>query len=75
MANDAKKATNKAAAAVAALAWRTGGYDLFLPYLLIRVLAVFTVFIGVSVLYSVRAHMFRYLYELRTVNAMLMIYF
>ena len=79
MANDAaakKKATNeaKAAAAVAALAWPTGGYDSFIPYLLIHVLAVYMLFIDVSVLCTVRASMLRYRYEMHTVFAMFTAY-
>ena len=54
MADDAaakKKATDdaEAAAAAAALAWPTGGYDSFIPYLLGHVLAVYMLFIDGSV--------------------------
>lgn len=75
-----KKATDdaKAAAAAAASAWPTGGYDLFIPhlpvYVLIHVLAVYVLFIDVSVLCTVRAHMLRYWYEMHTVFAMFTIY-
>ena len=74
MADDAdakKKAIDaEAAAAAAALAWPTGGYDLFIPSLLIHVLAVYMMFIDVSVLCTVCAHMLRYRYEMHTVFAM-----
>jgi hypothetical protein len=71
-----KKAADdaEAAAAAAALAWPTGGYDSFIPYLLVHVLAIYAVFIDVSVLCTIRAHMLRYRYELDTVIAMLIIY-
>ena len=38
-----KKATDdaEAAAAAAALAWPTGGYDMFIPHLLMLVLAIY----------------------------------
>ena len=62
------------AVAAAALTWPTGGYDSFIPYLLVHVLAVYMVFIDVSVLCTVRAHMLRYRYEMHTVFAMLIIY-
>ena len=55
MADDAaakKKATDdaKATAAAAALAWPTGGYDLFIPRLLGLVLAVYVLLIDGSLL-------------------------
>ena len=76
MADDAaakKKATDDAevAAASAALAWPTGGYDLFIPRLLVPVLAVYVLLIGGSLLCSVRASMLRYRYEMHTFYAML----
>jgi hypothetical protein len=49
----------KAAAATAALAWLTGGYDSFIPYLLIHVLAIY---------------MLRYRYEIHTIFAMFTAY-
>ena len=57
-----KKASTdtEAAPAAAALAWPTGGYDSFIPYLLVHVLAVYMLFIDVSVLCNVRAHMLMY---------------
>ena len=71
-----KKATDdaEAAAAAAALAWPTEGYDLFIPRLLVHVLAVYMLFIDVSVLCIVHAHMLRYRYEMHTVFVMLIIY-
>ena len=79
MADDAaakKKATDDAGAAAAAvaLAWPTGGYDLFIPHLLVHMLAVYVVFINISILCIVRAHMFRYRYELHIVIVMLTVY-
>ena len=49
MADDAaakKKASAdaEAAAAAAALAWPTGGYDSFIPYLLVQALAIYMLF-------------------------------
>jgi hypothetical protein len=64
----------EAAAAAAALAWPTGGYDSFIPYMLVHVLAVYMLFIDVLVLCTVRAHMLRFRYEMHTVFAMLIIY-
>lgn len=79
MADDAaakKKASAhaEAAAAAAALAWPTGGYDSFIPYLPVHVLAVYMLFIDVSVVCTVRAHMLRYRYEMHTVFTILTIY-
>ena len=79
MAGDAaarKKATSdaKAATAAAALAWPTGGYDLFIPRLLVLVLAVYVLLIDGSLLCSVRASMLRYRYEMHTVFAILTVY-
>ena len=76
MADDAaarKKATDDAevAAASAALAWPTEGYDLFIPRLRMHVLVVYMLFIYVSVLCTVCAHMLRYWYESHTVFAIL----
>ena len=51
--NAAKKKASvdaEAAAATAALAWPTGGYDSFIPYLLVHVLAVRMLFIDVLIL-------------------------
>ena len=71
-----KKATDDAedAAATAALAWPTGGYDLFIPRLLILILAVYVLLIEGSILCSARASMLRYRYEMHTFYAMLTIY-
>ena len=77
MADDAaakKKASAEAAAAAAALAGPTGGYDSFIPYLLVHGLAVYMLFIDVSVLCTVCAHMLRYRYEMHTIFAMLIVY-
>ena len=80
MANDEvakKKAsalTKAAPAAAAALAWPTGGYNSFIPYLLVHVLAVYMLFIDVSSLCTVHASMLRYRYELHTVIAMFTAY-
>ena len=59
------------AATAAALAWPTGGYDSFIPCLLVHVLAVYMLFIDCSVLCTVCAHMLRYWYESHTVFAIL----
>ena len=81
MADDAatkKKATDDAeaaaAAATTALAWPTGGYDLFIPRLLVLMLAVYVLLIDGSILRSVRANMLRYRYEMHTFYAMLTVY-
>ena len=79
MADDAaakKKATDdaEAAAAAAALAWPTGGYDLFIPCLLVLMLAVYVLLIEGSILCSVPASMLRYRYEIHTIYAMLAVY-
>ena len=74
MADDeaAKKASvdAEAAAATTVLAWLIGGYDTFIPYLLIHVLDVYMLFIDVLILCTVCAHMLRYRYEMHTVFAM-----
>lgn len=64
----------EAAATAVPLAWPTGGYDSFIPYLLVHVLVVYMMFIDVSVLCTVRAHMLTYRYEMHTVFAMLTVY-
>ena len=79
MADDAaskKKATDdaEAAAVAAALAWPTGGYDLFIPRLLVLMLAVYVLLIEGSILCHVRASMLRYRYEMHTFYAMLIVY-
>ena len=79
MADDAaskKKARNdaEAAAVAAALAWPTGGYDLFIPRLLVFMLAVYVLLIEGSVLCSARASMLRYRCEMHTFYAMLTVY-
>ena len=76
MADDAaakKKATNdaEAAAAAAALAWPTGGYDLFIPHLHVFVLSVYVLLIDGSVLCSVRASMLRYRHEMHALPCLL----
>ena len=79
MADDAaakKKATDdaEAAAAAAALAWPTGGYDLFISRLLVLMLAVYVLLIEGSILCSIRASILRYRYEMHTFYAMLTVY-
>ena len=69
-----KASANAEAAAAAAFAWPTGGYESIMPYLLVHVLAVYMLFIDVSLLCTVRAHMLRYRYEMHTVFAMFTVY-
>ena len=71
-----KKATDdaEATAAAAMLAWPTGGYDLFIPRLLVLVLVVFVLLIDGSLLCLVRASMLRYSYEMYTFYVMLTVY-
>ena len=64
----------EAAAAAAALACPTGGYDMFIPRLLVLVLVVYMLLIEGLLLCSVHASMLRYRYELHTVYAMLTVY-
>ena len=64
----------EAAAAAATLAWPSGGYDLFTPNLLVHVLAIYTLFIDVSVLCTICAHMLTYRHVLHIVIAMFIIY-
>ena len=54
-----KRATNdaEADAAAAALAWPTGGYNLFIPRLLVLMLAVYVLLIDASILCSICASM------------------
>ena len=61
----------EAAASATALAWPTGEYDLFIPRLLVLVLAVYVLLIDGSLLCCVRANMLRYRYEMHTFYAML----
>ena len=70
----AAKNAAEAAAVAAALALPTKGYDLFVPRLLVHVLAVHVVFIDALILCTVCAHMLRYRYEMHTVFAMLTVY-
>ena len=72
-----KKATDEsqAAAAAAALAWPTAGYDLFIPFLLVYMLAVYVLYIDVSVQGFIRASMFSFRYEMHAANSMLTVYF
>jgi len=42
-----KMAIDDSQAAAAVLAWSIGGYDLFIPYLLFHVLAVYVMFMDV----------------------------
>lgn len=60
-----KKAAEEVVDAAAALAWPTGGYALFIPFLLVHLQVVYSVFMDVLV----QAHMFRYQYDLCTINA------
>ena len=71
-----KKATDdaEADAAAAALVWPTGGYDLFIPHLLVLMLVVYVLLIEGSILCSVRASMLRYRYEMHTFYALLTVY-
>lgn len=69
-----KKAIEDVAAATVALIRSTEGYDLFIPLLFILVLAVLYVYIDVSVLCVLRAHMCSYQYEINIVSAIIMIY-
>ena len=69
MSSDAERA-----AAVVALAWTTGGYASFIPYLLVHVQAVYMMFIDGSILCTVCAHMLKYRYEMHTVFAMFTVY-
>lgn len=71
-----KKAAKEAKAVVTAvaLAWPTEEYDLFIPYILVHVLAVYALVIDVSILCFVCSHIISYWHELHTVDAMFMIY-
>src|SRR3954470_11263496 len=71
-----KKATDEsqAAAAAAALAWPTAGYDLFIPILLVYMLAVYVLYIDVSAQGFIRASMFSFRYEMHAANVMFTVY-
>ena len=71
-----KKATDESqtAATAAALAWPTAGYDLFIPYILVHVVAIYVLFVDVSVQGYICAHMLSFRYEMHAVNAMLNVY-
>ena len=72
-----KKAVEDAAAAAtaaAASAWPTGGYNAFIPLLIISVLAVLASCVDLSTICVVRACLDQYQYVVHHVNAMLVIY-
>ena len=71
-----KKAAEDAAAATAAVAsaWPTGGYNAFIPLLIIFVLAVLAVCVDLSTICLVRACLDQSQYVINLVNAMLVIY-
>ena len=71
-----KKATDEsqAAAAAPALACPTAGYDLLIPYIIIHVVAVYALFVDVSVLDYICDHMLSFWYDMHVVNAMFTVY-
>ena len=71
-----KKAAEDAAAATkaAASAWPTGGYNSFIPLLIIFILAVLAVCVDLSTVCLVRACLDQSQYVINLVNAMLVIY-
>ena len=71
-----KKAIDESQAAVAAvaLAWPITGYDSLIPYILVHVVTVYALFIDVSVLDDICAHMLSFRYEMHAVNAMFTVY-
>ena len=73
---DKKAAEDAAAAATAAAAsaWPTGGYNAFIPLLIISVLAVLALCVDLSTVCVVRACLDQYQYVVNSVNAMLVIY-
>src|SRR3990170_278324 len=73
---DKKAAEDTAAAATAAAAsvWPTGGYNAYIPLLIISVLAVLTLCVDLSTVCVVRACLDQYQYVVNSANAMLVIY-
>ena len=72
-----KKAAEDAAAAVTAArasAWPTGGYNTFIPLLIISILAVLALCVDLSTVCVVHACLVVYQYVVNSVNAMLVIY-
>ena len=71
-----KKVSEDAAAATkaAASAWPTGGYNSFIPLLIIFILAVLAVCVDLSTVCLVRACLDQSQYVINLVNAMLVIY-
>ena len=71
-----KKVAEDAAAATkaAASAWPTGGYNSFIPLLIIFILAVLAVCVDLSTVCLVRACLDQSQYVINLVNAMLVIY-
>ena len=71
-----KKAAEDAAAATkaAASAWPTGGYNSFIPLLIIFILAVLAVCVDLSTVFLVRACLDQSQYVINLVNVMLVIY-
>ena len=66
-----KKAAEDAAAvtAAAASAWPTGGYNSFIPLLLFSVLGMLALYVDLSTISVVCAHMIEYQYAIICVNA------
>ena len=56
------------------MAWPTAGYDSFIPLLLVYMLAVYVLYIDVSVQGFIRASMFSFRYEMHAANAMFTVY-
>ena len=63
-----------AATAAAASAWPTGGYNSFIPLLIIFILGVLAVCVDLSTVCFVRACLDQSQYVINLVNAMLVIY-
>src|SRR4051812_22879237 len=55
-------------------AWPTAGYDSFILFILVYMLAVYVLYIDVSMQGFIRASMFSFRYEMHVVNAMLIVY-
>ena len=69
-----KKAAAAAATAAAASAWPTGGYNAYIPLMIISVLAILVLCVDLSTVCVVRARLDQYQYVANSVNAMLVIY-
>ena len=69
-----KRIADEATASAAAANWRTGGYNMFIPLLIISMTAVLVICIDVSTICLVRISIIKFQYVISTTFVMIMIY-